>query len=94
LRRGPRRLYRLRPAPPKPVIPNPPPVSADTFSDALRKAGIVYRDHPDFGARVTIPRQRIMSGKPPNHGEMIAAKVAQSAQARSGVAMVNVRGMM
>jgi len=94
LRRGPRRPEPVKPAPPKPVIPNPPPVSADTFSDALRKAGIVYRDHPDFGARVTIPRQRIMSGKPPNHGEMIAAKVAQSAQARSGVAMVNVRGMM
>jgi hypothetical protein len=80
--------------PPKVEAAEPEPVSADTFSDALRKAGIVYRDHPDFGARVTMQRQRIMSGKPPNHAQLVAAKVAQCSQARSGVFMPNVRGMI
>ena len=94
LRRGPRRPEPVKPDPPKPVIPEPPPVSTDPFGDAIRAAGIVYRDHPDFGPRAVNQRYRIMSGKPPNHAEMIAAKVAQCSQARSGVAVVNVRGMV
>ena len=94
LRRGPRRPEPVKPAPPKLVIPEPEPVSADKFSEALRKAGIAYRDHPVFAVSAPIPRQRIMSGKPPNHAQMVAAKVAQCSQARSGVFMPNVRGVI
>jgi len=91
LRRGPRRPEPVKPAPPKPVIPAPAPI--DPFGASLSFARVVRQSKPR--AENTAPaRQGIMKGKPPNHAEMIAAKVAQSAQARSGVAMVNVRGMM
>ena len=93
LRRDRRRPAPVEAAPPKVEAAEPEPVSADKFS-ALRKAGIAYRDHPVFAVSAPIPRQRIMSGKPPNHAEMVAARVAQCSQARSGVAMVNVRGMV
>lgn len=40
------------------------------------------------------PRQGIMSGKPPNHAEMVAARVAMSERTRCAVAILNVRGMV
>jgi len=40
------------------------------------------------------PRQGIMRGKPPNHAEMVAAKVAMASQARMAVADVGVRGLI
>lgn len=60
------------------------------FAMAHRAAGIRFQ----VVRFVSSPRQGIMSGKPQNHAEMIAAKVAQCGQARSAVSMVNVRGMM
>ena len=94
LRRERRQPAPVETAPPKVGAAEPDPVPEDPFSDAIRKAGVVYRDHPDFGARVTMQRQNIMSGKPPDHAKMVAAKVAQCSQARTGVFMPNVRGMI
>jgi len=91
LRRERRQPAPVEAAPPK--VEAAEPVPADPFSDAIRKAGIVFRDHPDFGARVTMQRQSIMSGKPPDHAEMVAARVAQSRQARGGVGLAFVRGL-
>ena len=86
-----RRPEPVKPAPPKPVVPSPAPI--DPFGASLSFARVVRQSKPR--AENTAPaRQGIMKGKPPNHAEMIAAKVAQSAQARSAVSMVNVRGMM
>lgn len=63
---------------------------SNAFARAHRAAGIRFQV-----VQLAIPeRQRIMAGKPLNHADMIAAKVAQCSQARSGVFMPNVRGMM
>lgn len=94
LRRERRQPAPVEAAPPKVEAAEPELAPADPFSDAIRKAGIVYRDHPDCGARVTMQRQQIMSGKPPDHAKMVAAKVAQCSQARTGVFMPNVRGVI
>jgi hypothetical protein len=40
------------------------------------------------------PRQGIMSGKPPNHAEMVAARVAMSERTRTGVGEAYVRGLV
>ena len=93
LRRERRQPAPVEAAPAKVEADELEPVPADPFSDAIREAGIVYRDHPDCGARVTMQRQSIMSGKPPDHAKMIAARVAQSRQARGGVGLAFVRGL-
>lgn len=63
---------------------------SSAFARAHRAAGIRFQ----VVRFASSPRQGIMRGKPPNHDAMIAAKVAQSAQARSAVSMPNVRGMI
>tara|TARA_R110000868_G_C10825269_1_gene758930 strand:+ start:277 stop:909 length:633 start_codon:yes stop_codon:yes gene_type:complete len=93
LRRERRQPAPVEAAPPKVEAAEHEPVPADPFSDAIRRAKIVFRDHPDFGARVTMQRQSIMSGKPPDHAKMVAARVAQSRQARGGVGLAFVRGL-
>ena len=62
-----------------------------TMSDQFAQAGAAVR----LQEVVTQPppRQGIMSGKPPNHAEMVAAKVAQCSQSRRAVGPAFVRGL-
>jgi hypothetical protein len=53
-------------------------------SDAFGAVGVLFTDIPDPDAPAP-PRRGIMSGKPPNHAEMVAARVAMASQARMGV---------
>lgn len=63
------------------------------WEDACDAAGLRFDDIPDPDA-VPPPRRGIMSGKPPNHAEMVAARVAMASQARMAVADVGVRGLV
>ena len=62
---------------------------SNAFARAHRTAGIRFR----VVRFASSPRQGIMSGKPPDHAEMVAARVAQSRQARGGVGLAFVRGL-
>jgi hypothetical protein len=63
-----------------------------TMSDQFAQAGAAVR----LQEVVTKPppREGIMSGKPPNHADMVAARVAMSERTRCAVAILNVRGMV
>lgn len=91
LRRGPRRPEPVKPAPPKPVVPSPAPI--DPFGASLRFARVVRQSKPST-EKMAYTRQGIMKGKPPNHAEMIAARVAMAARSRLAVADVGVRGLV
>lgn len=77
----------------------PATVSESIFSqscrweDACDAAGLRFDDIPDPDAAPP-PRRGIMSGKPPNHSDMVAARVAMASQARMAVAEVGVRGLV
>lgn len=64
------------------------------MSDSFARAG------RDAGLRLQVvklaipPRQGIMTGKPPNHADLIAARVAMAARSRLAVADVGVRGLV
>lgn len=63
-----------------------------TMSDRFAQAGSAVRLQEV--ATKPPPRQGIMSGKPPNHAEMVAARVAMSERTRCAVAILNVKGMV
>lgn len=68
---------------------------SDAFAHALRAAGIrvqTIRFDPPPSEPIP-PRRGIMQGKPPNHAQLVAAKVAQCGQARRGVGLAFVRGL-
>lgn len=63
------------------------------WEDACDAAGLRFDDIPDPDASPP-PRRGIMKGPPPNHAEMVAARVAMASQARMAVADVGVRGLV
>ena len=63
------------------------------WEDACDAAGLRFDDIPDPDAAPP-PRRGIMSGKPPDHAAMVAARVAMASQARMAVAEVGVRGLV
>lgn len=65
-----------------------------TMSDQFAHAGAAVGLQEVVTKPPAPPRQGIMSGKPPNHAEMVAARVAMSERTRCAVAILNVRGMV
>jgi hypothetical protein len=63
-----------------------------TMSDQFAQAGRDLRLQEV--AFAPPPRQGIMSGKPPNYAEMVAARVAMAERTRCAVSILNVRGMV
>ena len=63
---------------------------SNAFAIALRNAGVRFQ----VVHLATPERQRVMTGKPPNHADLIAARVAMAAQGRLAVADVGVRGLV
>ena len=96
LRRERRRPEPVETAPPKVEAAEREPVPSDPFSDAIRRAKIVFRDHPDFAAGSVSagPRKGIMAGRDPRTEALIAARVAMSERTRMAVTIGNMRGMV
>lgn len=66
--------------------------NGQTWEDACGAAGLLFDDAPE--EPIPAGRRGIMTGKPPNHDELVARKVVQAAQSRHAVAEVYARGLV